>query len=81
MPNTDDFRFQSHRLLLDLDAATAHLMMLVVGSELSGARWDQAIARHKVAYEVWAASLAAIVVDPMPALDGRATESLTPPSD
>lgn len=81
MPDTEDFRFQSHHLLLDLDAATAHLMMLVVGSELSGTRWDQAIARHKMAYEVWAASLAGMAIDPMPAFDGRPTKSSTPPSD
>ena len=60
MSITDDFRFQSHQLLVNLDAATTHLMMLVVANELSGAHWDEAIAWHKVTYDIWAASLAAI---------------------
>lgn len=67
MYNIDDFRFQSHHLLLELDAATNHLMMLVVAKEVSGNRWDEAAKRQKLAYEAWAALLYPSGTDPMPA--------------
>jgi hypothetical protein len=41
----DDFRFTAHQHLLDLDATTNHLMMLVVAKEVSGIRWDDAVLR------------------------------------
>lgn len=72
MPSTDDFRFNAHHLLLDLDATTNHLMMLVVSHEVSGSRWDEAVARQKQAYEAWVSILTEIQIDPMPVLDGRA---------
>ena len=71
MPSTDDFRFNAHHLLLDLDAATNHLMMLVVSHEVTGSRWDEAVSRHTQAYAAWAAILTGISTDPLPALDGR----------
>lgn len=74
MPATDDFRFNAHHLLLDLDAATNHLMMLVVSREVTGSRWDDAVSRHKQAYTAWAYILTGIQIDPMPALDGRPVE-------
>ncbi|OKK40575.1 hypothetical protein BS643_22800 [Pseudomonas protegens] len=57
MSTSDDFRFSSHHLLIELDAATNHLMMLVVAKEVSGTRWDEAALRQKLAYEAWTALL------------------------
>lgn len=74
MPSTDDFRFNAHHLLLDLDASTNHLMMLVVSGEMTGSRWDDAVSRHKQAYESWASILTGIKTDPLPAIDGRPVE-------
>jgi hypothetical protein len=54
MVDIDDFRFRSHHLLVDLDAATNHLMMLVVAKEVSGTRWNEATLRQSLAYEAWA---------------------------
>lgn len=81
MTNIDDFRFKSHHLLLELDAATNQLMMLVVANEVSGFRWNEAAMRQKVAYEIWARLLYAVETDPMPCLDGRPSNSLVPPKD
>lgn len=38
MNAADDFRFKSHELLLDLDAAINQMMMLIATRELSGER-------------------------------------------
>ncbi|WP_434604261.1 MULTISPECIES: hypothetical protein [unclassified Pseudomonas] len=82
MSTNDDFRFRAHRHLLDVDAATNHLMMLVTAGEVSGVRWAEAAARHQLACDAWAALLASSVqVDPMPAFDGRPTGSQMPMSD
>ncbi len=78
MPANDDFRFNAHHLLLDLDATTNHLMMLVVSHEVSGSRWDEAVARRKQAYAAWASILTGIQIDPMPVLDGRAASGDNP---
>lgn len=77
MPSTDDFRFNAHHLLLDLDATTNHLMMLVVSHEVSGSRWEGAVARQKQAYAAWVSILTGIQIDPMPVLDGRAVDGIT----
>ncbi|WP_438300133.1 hypothetical protein [Pseudomonas sp. NMS19W] len=53
MPTSDDFRFSSHHLLIELDAATNRLMMLVIVKEVSGPRWDEAATRQKRAFEAW----------------------------
>lgn len=55
MPNTEDFRFSSHELLVELDAATSHLMMLVVAKEIFGLEWSAAVLRQKNAFEAWSA--------------------------
>jgi hypothetical protein len=81
MVNLDDFRFKSHHLLLELDAATNHLMMLVVAKEVSGSRWNEAALRQKAAYDAWAMLLYAVETDSMPCLDGRPSDSLIPPTD
>lgn len=78
MSNSDDFRFQSHHLLLELDAATNQLMMLISGRQAAGHQWDQAAKRQKQAYEAWAHFLYGPAIDPMPSLDGRAEGSYTP---
>ncbi|TFF13037.1 hypothetical protein EXW72_03235 [Pseudomonas sp. BCA14] len=54
MIDIDDFRYKSHHLLLDLDAATNHLMMLVVANNVSGSIWNEATLRQRLAYEAWA---------------------------
>ncbi|WP_433771450.1 hypothetical protein [Pseudomonas putida] len=71
MINQDDYRFKSHHLLLELDAATTHLMMLVSARQLEGASWIEATNRQKLAYEAWEAFLNAPETDPMPVFDGR----------
>jgi hypothetical protein len=50
---TDDFRFKSHQLLLELDAATTEMMMLVTAKEMAGDRWALATERHGDAYAAW----------------------------
>ncbi|RON93062.1 hypothetical protein [Pseudomonas fluorescens] len=57
MSNIEDFRFSSHHLLVELDAATNRLMMLVVAKEVSGPQWDEAIERQRQAYDAWVALL------------------------
>jgi hypothetical protein len=77
----DDFRFNAHRYLLDLDATTNQLMMLVVASEVSGPSWSDAVSRQQLAIEGWFRFLSGIQADPMPALDGRATNTTLPNAD
>ena len=78
MHSTDDFRFKLHQNLLDLDATTNQLMMLVVANEISGFRWDEALLRQKLAFEAWASIAGGVQVDAMPALDGRPAEGAAP---
>jgi len=81
MSNQDEFRFQSHRLLLELDASTTHMMMLVSAREVNGYWWSEAVKRHKLAYEAWEAFISSPKTDPMPALDARAEGSFGPLSE
>jgi hypothetical protein len=89
MNSTDDFRFRSHHLLLELDAATNHIMMLVSARQVSGYAWEEAAKRQKLAYEAWAAFLYAPSpspspspeTDPMPCLDARSAGSYGPLGD
>jgi hypothetical protein len=74
MFSIDDFRFTAHQHLLDLDATTNHLMMLVVAKEVTGVRWDDAVLRQKLAYDAWTSILPGVHMDPMPSLDGRPPE-------
>lgn len=53
MSRTEDFRFKSHELLIELDAATTKIMLLVSANEISGLLWDEAVERHKVAVAAW----------------------------
>ncbi|MGF6161247.1 hypothetical protein ABIE16_000512 [Pseudomonas sp. 2725] len=81
MINIDDFRFKSHHLLLELDAATNHMMMLVSARKITGDPWSEAAERQKQAYEAWAAFLSESETNPMPCLDGRAADSYGPLED
>lgn len=81
MNNLDDYRFQSHELLLELDASTTNLMMLVSARQLEGTLWNEATYRQKLAYEAWATFLNSPNIDPMPMLDGRAAGSYGPSAD
>lgn len=69
--NIDDFCFKSHHLLLELDAAANHLMLLVVANDVSGPRWDAAAQRQRLAYDAWASLLYQPTEDSMHCLDGR----------
>nr|WP_225248363.1 hypothetical protein [Pseudomonas tehranensis] len=57
MSGIDDFRFKSHHLLIELDAATSMMMQLVSSKEVVGAGWDAATVRHHDAFEAWSAFL------------------------
>lgn len=57
MNAADDFRFKSHELLLDLDAAVNKMMMLVSARELYGERWSAAVTRHSDACAAWSSHL------------------------
>jgi hypothetical protein len=57
MTSLEDFRIQSHALLIELDAATMGMMTLVSARCVSGPAWDEATKRHHDAYEVWSAFL------------------------
>ena len=53
MASIDDFRIESHKLLMELDAATMGMMMLVSARCVSGPDWDVARKRQHDAYERW----------------------------
>lgn len=49
----NDFRFRSHEILVELDAATTKMMMLVVANQVSGPDWEEAVKTHRDAYQAW----------------------------
>jgi len=53
MSVNEEFRQKSHLLLLELDAATIGMMMLVSARDMGGIKWDVATKRHHDAYAVW----------------------------
>ena len=53
MASIDDFRIESHKLLMELDAATMGMMMLVSARCVSGPDWDAASKRQHDAYDSW----------------------------
>lgn len=57
MTSFEEFRTTSHKLLIELDAATTKMMMLVSAKEVSGPFWDDATLRHHDAVEAWHAFL------------------------
>jgi hypothetical protein len=57
MKTVDDFRHQSYKLLLELDAATTAMMLLVTSRHVVGPEWEDAIRRHELACDVWGSFL------------------------
>jgi len=53
MASIDDFRMKSHELLLELDASTMGMMMLVSSRCVSGPEWEIATKRQHDAYQCW----------------------------
>ena len=53
MKSDDDFRLEAYKLLLELDAATTSMMMLVSARQACGPEWANATRRHQQAYEAW----------------------------
>lgn len=53
MPLMEDFRAQSHKHLIMLDASTTRMMLLVISKEVTGPAWDEAVKLHHDAYESW----------------------------
>lgn len=73
MIDDEERRFQSHKFLLELDAATTTLMMLVAARQSGSAEWLLAVHRQKLAYEAWVEFLCPPGPEPMPLLDRRTT--------
>ena len=65
----DDFRFKSHQHLIDLEATTNHLMMLVVSDEMTGKNWEDALSRQKCSYAAWIAFADSLTCPDVPAID------------
>ena len=53
MRSIEEFRYKSHELLIELDAATTRMMMLVSMKEVNGPVWDEASKWHSDAYNAW----------------------------
>ena len=53
MTTTDDFRFQAHQLIVDLDAATTEMMKLISAHQLSGPEWERVSQWQHESYERW----------------------------
>lgn len=57
MIHIDDFRFLTHQVLLELDAATAQMIMLVTAGQVVGPDWLNATDQLKNAYGDWSSLL------------------------
>ena len=64
MADIDDFRFRSHELLVELDAANTKMMMMVVSKRVSGPDWDEEVKKHHEAYKAWNSFLHPVTVPP-----------------
>ena len=53
MKSVDDFRLEAYKLLLELDAATTSMMMLVSARQACGPEWENATRRNQQAFEAW----------------------------
>lgn len=53
MGRAEDFRFKSHELLIELDAATTRIMLLISANEVTGPQWDEAVERQRQAVKAW----------------------------
>ena len=61
MSYQEEFRFNAHELLIELDASTTKMMMLVSAKEVAGDYWNEATQRHDKAFQAWHAFLASDV--------------------
>lgn len=53
MTFNDEFRLATYKLLLELDASTTSMMLLVSSRDTAGIDWALAVQRHHDACEVW----------------------------
>lgn len=53
MISIEDFRIKSHELLIEMDAATMGMMVLVSSRCVSGPAWEEATLRHHNACADW----------------------------
>ena len=53
MTSNDDFRFESHKFLLKIDAAVTELMKLVAYGRTLGPEWVEAQTRYEAAHSEW----------------------------
>lgn len=50
-----EYRYQTHALLLELDACNTGLMALVARQQIGTAQWDAAIAQQQAVFKSWQA--------------------------
>ncbi|PMU93760.1 MULTISPECIES: hypothetical protein [Pseudomonas] len=53
MSHIDDFRFDSQKLLVELDATTTKMMVLVASKKVTGPEWEDAVKDQKSAFDDW----------------------------
>ncbi|MES2235321.1 MAG: hypothetical protein V4600_28585 [Pseudomonadota bacterium] len=53
MSHIDDFRFDSQKLLVELDATTTKMMVLVASKKVIGPEWEDAVEDQKTAFDDW----------------------------
>ncbi|KTC64446.1 hypothetical protein AO262_27695 [Pseudomonas fluorescens ABAC62] len=53
MASREDFRFEAHKYLIEMDAALSNLMMLVSCGSTFGLEWIEANARYEAAHSAW----------------------------
>jgi hypothetical protein len=49
----DDFRTTSQKLLIELDATTTIMMVLVASKNVTGPEWEEAVKDQKAAFDDW----------------------------
>lgn len=49
----DDFRVKSQKLLIELDATTTRMMVLVASKTVTGQDWEDAVKDQKAAFDDW----------------------------
>ena len=52
-----EYRYQTHALLLKLDACNAGLMALVARQQIGTARWEEALLEQQVIFKQWQSHL------------------------
>jgi hypothetical protein len=68
MSHYDDFRILSYQTLLELDASTTNIMMLISARQITGYWWNEALKRQRLAYERWSAVACTQVSGPLPVI-------------